>query len=78
MADTPKEQPVPKPDKINPQSPPESPPKESPREAPLEDQPDEIAPEPETPVGPGFTPDEVTPPTERHVPPSVGVDPRLN
>lgn len=64
MADTPKEQPAPKPDKINPQSPPESPPKESPREAPLEDQPAEVEPDQGDVDHPGRGPDEVTVPVE--------------
>lgn len=78
MADKPKETPMPKPDKIEPQSPPESPPKESPREAPLEDQPDEITPDQGDTDQPGRSPDEITPPLERQVPPGVGVDPGLS
>lgn len=78
MADTPKENPPVKPDKINPQSPPESPPKESPREAPLEDQPPEVEPDQGDVVLPDGAPDEIVPPTERQVPPGVGVDPGLS
>ena len=65
MADTPKEQPAPKPDKINPQSPPESPPQESPREAPLEDQPPEVEPDQGDTVYPDRAPDEIVPPAEQ-------------
>lgn len=64
MPNTPSENPIPKPDKIEPQSPPESPPNESPREAPLEDQPDEVVPDQGDVDNPGRGPDEITVPIE--------------
>ncbi len=76
MTDKPKENPTPKPDKIEPQSPPESPPRESPREAPLEDQPDEVVPDQGDTDRPGVGPDEISVPMEQ-VPPGAGVDPSL-